>query len=88
MKSDALLKHIPVIVLSGLGQANEAKLLNLNEGAGAFVMKSDTSFENNSLTLIQAVQSLLTEPKPSRVSSVRIRPLLPDFRFWVPGRRK
>jgi thiazole synthase ThiGH ThiG subunit len=65
VKGDALLKHIPVIVLSGLGQANEAKLLN--EGAAAFLMKSDTSFENNSLTLIQAVQSLLTEPKPSRV---------------------
>jgi len=52
-------------VLSGLGKANEAKLLN--EGAAAFLMKSDTSFENNLLTLIQAVQSLLTEPKPSRV---------------------
>jgi CheY-like chemotaxis protein len=65
VKGDALLKHIPVIVLSALGQANEAKLLN--EGAAAFLMKADTSFENNSLTLIQAVQSLLTEPKPSRV---------------------
>jgi hypothetical protein len=86
VKGDALLKHVPDIVLSGLGQANETKLLN--EGAGAFLMKSGTSSENNSLTLIQAVQSLLTEPKPSRVSSVRIRPLLPDLRFWVPGPRK
>lgn len=86
VKGAALLKYVPDIVLSGLGQANGTKLLN--EGAGAFLMKSDTSSENNSLTLIQAVQSLLTEPKPSRVSSVRIRPLLPDLRFWVPGPRK
>src|ERR1700676_5254747 len=61
LKGDALLKHIPVIVLSGLGQANEAKLLK--EGAAAFLMKSDKSFENNSLALIQAVQSLLTGTK-------------------------
>jgi len=27
LKLEALVKHIPVIVLSGLGQANEAKLL-------------------------------------------------------------
>jgi CheY-like chemotaxis protein len=37
VKSDDLLKHIPVIVQSGLGQANEAKLLN--EGAAAFFVK-------------------------------------------------
>ena len=77
MKGDALLKHIPVIVLSGLGQANEAKLLN--EGAGAFLMKSDTD---------SGGAKPAHRTKPSRVSSVRIRPLLPDFRFWVPGRRK
>jgi CheY-like chemotaxis protein len=61
LKGDALLKHIPVIVLSGLGQANEAKLLK--EGAAAFLMKSDKSFENNSLALIQAVQGLLIGTK-------------------------
>jgi CheY-like chemotaxis protein len=61
LKADVLTKHIPVIVLSGLGQANEAKLLK--EGAAAFLMKSDKSFENNSLSLIQAVQSLLTGAK-------------------------
>ena len=37
LKSDVLVKHVPVIVLSGLGQANEAKLLK--EGAAAFLMK-------------------------------------------------
>jgi CheY-like chemotaxis protein len=57
LKGDVLIKHIPVIVLSGLGQANEAKLLK--EGAAAFVVKSEKSLENNSLVLIQAVQDVL-----------------------------
>jgi hypothetical protein len=56
LKADVLVKHIPVVVLSGLGPANGAKLLK--EGATAFLMKSKESFENNSLALIQALQSL------------------------------
>jgi hypothetical protein len=61
LKADALIKHIPVIVLSGLGPGNEAKLLK--ERATAFLMKSMESFDSNSLALIQALQSLLTESK-------------------------
>ncbi len=61
LKADVLVKHIPVIVLSGLGQGNEAKLMK--EGATAFLMKSGESFENNSVALIQALQSLLTGTK-------------------------
>jgi twitching motility two-component system response regulator PilH len=57
LKADVLLKHIPVIVLSGLGQANETKLLK--EGAAAFLVKSEKSLENDSLVLIQAVQGVL-----------------------------
>jgi DNA-binding response OmpR family regulator len=57
LKADVLVKHIPVIVLSGLGQANETKLLK--EGAAAFLVKSEKSLENNSLVLIQAVQGVL-----------------------------
>lgn len=57
LKSDIQLKHIPVIVLSGLGQANEAKLLN--EGAAAFVVKSEKSLENNSSVLIEVVERVL-----------------------------
>jgi DNA-binding response OmpR family regulator len=57
LKGDVLVKHIPVIVLSGLGQANGAKLLK--EGAAAFFMKSEKSFENDSSALIQAVKSVL-----------------------------
>jgi CheY-like chemotaxis protein len=61
LKSDMLVKHIPVIVLSGLGQANEVKLMS--EGAAAFVTKSEKSFENSSSALIQAVESVLTQSK-------------------------
>jgi CheY-like chemotaxis protein len=61
LKADALVKHIPVVVLSGLGQANEAKLLK--EGATAFLMKSTESFGANSSALIQTLQSLLTGSK-------------------------
>ena len=61
LKADVLVKHIPVVVLSGLGQGNEAKLLK--EGATAFLMKSTESFESNSSALIQALQSLLTGSK-------------------------
>src|SRR5580700_1124916 len=57
LKADVLVKHIPVIVLSGLGQANETKLLK--EGAAAFLVKSEKSLENDLLVLIQAVQGVL-----------------------------
>ena len=61
LKGDGLVEHIPVIVLSGLGQANEAKLLK--EGAAAFVVKSEKSFENNSALLISAVENVLNQTK-------------------------
>jgi DNA-binding response OmpR family regulator len=57
LKADVLVKHIPVIVLSGLGQGNEAKLLK--DGAAAFVVKSDKSLENSSAVLIEAVEKVL-----------------------------
>jgi DNA-binding response OmpR family regulator len=59
LKGDALVKHIPVIVLSGLGQANEAKLLK--EGAAAFLVKSEKLLESDSALLIQAVEKALNE---------------------------
>jgi CheY-like chemotaxis protein len=59
LKADVLVKHIPVIVLSGLAQANEANLLN--EGAAAYFVKSEKSLENHSSALIQAVEELLTQ---------------------------
>src|ERR1700733_3744408 len=45
LKQDAIVKHVPVIVLTGLGQGNESKLLK--EGAAAFILKTEKSFENN-----------------------------------------
>jgi two-component system cell cycle response regulator len=61
LKGDALVKHIPVIVLSGLGQANEDKLMG--EGAAAFVLKSEKSFENDSSFLLRTVESVLAQSK-------------------------
>jgi twitching motility two-component system response regulator PilH len=58
LKLDVLVKRIPVIVLSGLGQANDAKLLK--EGAAAFLMKSERAWEDNSAVLIQAIERVLT----------------------------
>ena len=57
LKADVLVKHIPVVVLSGLGQANEAKLLK--QGAAAFLVKSETSLENDSSLIIRSVQGAL-----------------------------
>ena len=54
LKEEDALRRIPVIVLSGLVQANEAKLLN--EGAAAFLVKS--SYINSSI-LIQTVDEVL-----------------------------
>jgi DNA-binding response OmpR family regulator len=61
LKGDVLVKRIPVIVLSGLGQGNETKLLN--EGAAAFFTKSEKSFEKSSSALIQAVENVLAQSK-------------------------
>jgi CheY-like chemotaxis protein len=61
LKGDVLVKHIPVIVLSGLGQSNEAKLSK--DGAAALVVKSEKMLENNSAILIQAVERALAEAK-------------------------
>src|ERR1700691_1998291 len=61
LKGDIRLKHIPIMVLSGLGQGNEAKLLE--EGAAAFFVKSEKSLENNSAILIQAIEKILKGTK-------------------------
>jgi CheY-like chemotaxis protein len=64
LKGDIGLKHIPIMVLSGLGQGNEAKLLE--EGAAAFLVKSEKSLENNSAILIQAIEKILKGTKTER----------------------
>ena len=67
LKGDLLVKHIPVIVLSGLGQANEAKLLK--DGAAAFVLKSDKSLASGLSVLIQTVESVLSRERVVHASS-------------------
>jgi DNA-binding response OmpR family regulator len=61
LKIDLLTKHIPVIVLSGLGEANEAKLMK--DGAAVFLTKSEKSLVNNSSVLIRAIEEVLTTTK-------------------------
>ena len=61
LKLEPLIKHIPVIVLTGLGQGNEAELLQ--DGAAAFLLKSEKSLEKNSLLLIQTVDGVLRKTK-------------------------
>ncbi|HWY59519.1 MAG TPA: response regulator [Terriglobales bacterium] len=57
LKGDARTANIPVIVLSGLSQANEAKLVK--EGAAAFFVKSEKMLENDSADLVAAVRQVL-----------------------------
>ncbi len=56
LKHDSQTKRIPVIVLTGLGKQNEAKLKR--EGAAAYFMKSD-SLLNDSDTLLRLVETVI-----------------------------
>ena len=64
LKHDSQTADIPVIVLSGLGQQNEAKLKK--EGAAAYFTKSDSLLENNSQTLLRVVESILGKQETTR----------------------
>lgn len=59
LKSDARTRDIPVIVLSGLSQANGDKLIK--EGAAAFFEKSEKTLANDSADLIEAVQKVIAK---------------------------
>ena len=58
LKSDPLTQGAPVIVLSGLSGANREKLIN--EGAAAFLEKSENLLANDSAELVDAVKGVLT----------------------------
>jgi DNA-binding response OmpR family regulator len=58
LKRDARTRHIPIVVLTGLSQANEGKLVE--EGAVGFVQKSDDILENESKKLVSTVQAILS----------------------------
>ena len=57
LKLDASTKQIPVIVLTGLSQRNEAKLRKA--GAAAFIEKSSLDLGKNADALIRAVEAAL-----------------------------
>jgi DNA-binding response OmpR family regulator len=56
LKEGPSTSRIPVIVLSGLSQNNEAKLMK--EGAAKYVEKSEETFEKNS-ALFRVIEDLL-----------------------------
>lgn len=57
LKSDPHTAGIPVIVLTGLGRQNEWKLKK--EGAAAYFTKSDSLLQDDSVTLLHLVESVL-----------------------------
>ena len=60
LKQDASTAQIPVIVLTGLSQRNEAKLKNA--GAAAYIEKSLLDLDQNAEALIQSIESVLRGP--------------------------
>jgi DNA-binding response OmpR family regulator len=58
LKEDATTSHIPVIVLSGLSQKNEAKLIKA--GAAAYIEKSSLDLTHNADALIQTIENVLS----------------------------
>jgi len=57
LKQSPTTRHIPVIVVSGLSQRNEEKLLK--QGAAAYFEKGVLDLENHSDRLVTAVQNVL-----------------------------
>jgi CheY-like chemotaxis protein len=57
LKQDASTLHIPVIVLTGLSQRNEAKLKEA--GAAAYIEKSSLNLVQNAEALIQVMMNVL-----------------------------
>jgi DNA-binding response OmpR family regulator len=61
LKKNALTANIPVIVLSGLSQTNEAKLRG--EGAAVYLEKSALGLEAGSDALTQTVRAVLSRSR-------------------------
>jgi CheY-like chemotaxis protein len=59
LKRDPRTRQIPVVVLSGLSQTNAAKLMA--QGAVGFVEKTDELLDNNSQSVVEAVQGVLSK---------------------------
>lgn len=63
LKQDPATKKIPVIVLSGLSQRNEAKMKRA--GAAAYIEKSALNLEGNADALVRLVREALGEGYPT-----------------------
>jgi len=57
LKTNLLTKQIPVVVLSGLSQKNDRRLLA--DGASGYIEKSALDFDGDGSTLLAALQPLL-----------------------------
>lgn len=57
LKTNLLTKQIPVVVLSGLAQKNDRKLLA--DGASGYIEKSTLDFDGDGSTLLAVLQPLL-----------------------------
>jgi CheY-like chemotaxis protein len=57
LRRNPVTQRTPIIVLSGLSQANEKKLKE--DGADAYFSKSSLDFENKENSIVQTVQRLL-----------------------------
>ena len=62
LKQDVSTAQIPVIVLTGLSQRNEATLKNA--GASAYIEKASLNLEQNAEPLIQIVESVASVRTP------------------------
>lgn len=69
LKQDPLTTHIPVIVLSGLSQRNEGKLVEA--GAAAYWQKSESILDNDSAGLVLAVETVLDKWK--RIPGTKVK---------------
>jgi CheY-like chemotaxis protein len=58
LKKDTSTQTIPVVVLTGLAQKNEARLKNA--GAAAYIEKSSLNFERNADVLVQSVEAVIS----------------------------
>jgi CheY-like chemotaxis protein len=64
VKRDAATEHIPVIVLSGLSQKNEAKLLQ--SGAAAYFEKSEKMWDQSLSSLVALIEKVVAESKHAK----------------------
>lgn len=69
LKQDPLTKSIPVIVLSGLSQKNEKKLMTA--GAAAYFEKSLLNLDKDGSGLVHAVQHVMAETTGAEKTSLQ-----------------